>query len=286
LRNNSPYEVFMERTLKIGGKLWQWGRRTYIMGILNITPDSFSDGGKFITIKDVLAQTKRMVEEGADIIDIGGESTRPGAEPVSHEQEVLRIIPVIKALKEQIDIPISVDTYRANTAYAALSAGADMVNDVWGLKHDPDMAKVVADFGVPVCIMHNSASAEYESLIEDIKASLGKSIEIALKSGIRNENIIVDPGIGFGKTWEHNLDIMIALEKLKSLGYPLLLGTSRKSFIGKVLGGSVDERLEGTLATSVYGIVKGVDVLRVHDVLQNKRVAIMTDRMVRGIWTE
>jgi len=276
----------MERTLKIGGKLWQWGRRTYIMGILNITPDSFSDGGKFITIKDVLAQTKRMVEEGADIIDIGGESTRPGAEPVSHEQEVLRIIPVIKALKEQIDIPISVDTYRANTAYAALSAGADMVNDVWGLKHDPDMAKVVADFGVPVCIMHNSASAEYESLIEDIKASLGKSIEIALKSGIRNENIIVDPGIGFGKTWEHNLDIMIALEKLKSLGYPLLLGTSRKSFIGKVLGGSVDERLEGTLATSVYGIVKGVDVLRVHDVLQNKRVAIMTDRMVRGIWTE
>jgi len=276
----------MERTLKIGGKLWQWGRRTYIMGILNITPDSFSDGGKFITIKDVLAQTKRMVEEGADIIDIGGESTRPGAEPVSHEQEVLRIIPVIKALKEQIDIPISVDTYRANTAYAALSAGADMVNDVWGLKHDPDMAKVVADFGVPVCIMHNSASAEYDSLIEDIKASLGKSIEIALKSGIRNENIIVDPGIGFGKTWEHNLDIMIALEKLKSLGYPLLLGTSRKSFIGKVLGGSVDERLEGTLATSVYGIVKGVDVLRVHDVLQNKRVAIMTDRMVRGIWTE
>jgi len=198
----------------------------------------------------------------------------------------LRIIPVIKALKEQIDIPISVDTYRANTAYAALSAGADMVNDVWGLKHDPDMAKVVADFGVPVCIMHNSASAEYDSLIEDIKASLGKSIEIALKSGIRNENIIVDPGIGFGKTWEHNLDIMIALEKLKSLGYPLLLGTSRKSFIGKVLGGSVDERLEGTLATSVYGIVKGVDVLRVHDVLQNKRVAIMTDRMVRGIWTE
>jgi len=276
----------MEKTLKIGGKLWQWGRRTYIMGILNVTPDSFSDGGRFSAIKDALAQTKRMVEEGADIIDIGGESTRPGAEPVSHEQEVLRIIPVIKAMKEQIDIPISVDTYRANTAYAALSAGADMVNDVWGLKHDPDMMKVVADFGVPVCIMHNSNSAEYESLIEDIKAGLGKSIEIALKSGIRNENIIVDPGIGFGKTWEQNLDIMIALEKLKSLGYPLLLGTSRKSFIGKVLGGSVDERLEGTLATSVYGIVKGADVLRVHDVLQNKRVAIMTDRMVRGIWTE
>jgi len=276
----------MEKTLKIGGKLWQWGRRTYIMGILNVTPDSFSDGGRFSAIKDALAQTKRMVEEGADIIDIGGESTRPGAEPVSHEQEVLRIIPVIKAMKEQIDIPISVDTYRANTAYAALSAGADMVNDVWGLKHDADMTKVVADFGVPVCIMHNSDSAEYESLIEDIKAGLGKSIEIALKSGIRNENIIVDPGIGFGKTWEQNLDIMIALEKLKSLGYPLLLGTSRKSFIGKVLGGSVDERLEGTLATSVYGIVKGADVLRVHDVLQNKRVAIMTDRMVRGIWTE
>jgi len=276
----------MERTLRIGGKLWQWGRRTYIMGILNITPDSFSDGGRFITTKDALSQTKRMVEEGADVIDIGGESTRPGAGPVSHEQEVLRIIPVIKALKEQIDIPISVDTYRANTAYAALSVGADMVNDVWGLMHDPDMAKVVADFDVPICIMHNSNSAEYESLIEDIKASLGKSIEIALKSGIRNENIIVDPGIGFGKTWEQNLNIMIALDNIKNMGYPVLLGTSRKSFIGKVLGLPVEDRLEGTLATSVYGILKGIDVLRVHDVLQNKRIAIMTDRMVRDIWTE
>ena len=276
----------MEKMFRIGGKLWQWGRRTYIMGILNVTPDSFSDGGRFISVKDALAQTKRMVDEGADIIDIGGESTRPGAKPVNHEQEVERIIPVIKALKEQIDIPISVDTYRANTAYAALSAGADMVNDVWGLKYDPDMAKVVADRNVPVCIMHNSNSAEYESLVEDIKASLGKSIEIALKSGIKDDNIIVDPGIGFGKTWEQNLDLMIALDKIKNLGYPLLLGTSRKSFIGKVLGGSVDERLEGTLATSVYGIVKGVDVLRVHDVLQNKRAAIMTDRMVRDIWTE
>ena len=271
---------------KIGEKVWLWGQRTYIMGILNITPDSFSDGGRFLVIEDALVQAEKMVEQGADIIDIGGESTRPGAEPVGHEQEVLRIIPVIKALKEQIDIPISVDTYRASTAYAALSAGADMVNDVWGLKHDPDMAKVIADFGVPVCIMHNNASVEYESLIENIKAGLEQSIEIALKSGIKDESIIVDPGIGFGKTWEQNLNIMIALDKIKNMGYPVLLGTSRKSFIGKVLGLPVGDRLEGTLATSVYGIVKGIDVLRVHDVVQNKRVAIMTDRMVRDLWTE
>lgn len=276
----------MEKSIRIGGKLWKWGRRTYIMGILNITPDSFSDGGKFIGLNDALAQAKEMVEDGADIIDIGGESTRPGAEPVDYAQEIVRIIPVIKALKQEFDIPISVDTYRASTAYAALSAGADMVNDVWGLKNDPDMAKVIAEHGVPVCIMHNSHTAEYKSLIEDVLTGLGQSIEIALKSGIKEENIIIDPGIGFGKTPDQNLDIMIALDRIKNLGYPILLGTSRKSFIGKVLGLPVEDRLEGTLATSVFGITKGVDVLRVHDVRQNKRAAIMTDRMVRGEWTE
>lgn len=276
----------MEKSIRIGGKLWKWGRRTYIMGILNITPDSFSDGGKFIGLNDALAQAKEMVEDGADIIDIGGESTRPGAEPVDYAQEIVRIIPVIKALKQEFDIPISVDTYRASTAYAALSAGADMVNDVWGLKNDPDMAKVIAEHGVPVCIMHNSHTAEYKSLIEDVLTGLGQSIEIALKSGIKEENIIIDPGIGFGKTPDQNLDIMIALDRIKNLGYPILLGTSRKSFIGKVLGLPVEGRLEGTLATSVFGVTKGVDVLRVHDVRQNKRAAIMTDRMVRGEWTE
>ncbi len=274
----------MEKTIRIGGKFWNWGRRTYIMGILNVTPDSFSDGGKFIDIKDAFAQTKKMVEDGADIIDIGGESTRPGAEPVTYEQEVARIIPVIKAIKEQIDIPVSVDTYRMSTAKAALAAGADMVNDVWGLKFDPDMAKVIAENDVPVCIMHNSYTNEYVSLIDDIKESLEQSIAIALRAGISDENIILDPGIGFGKSWEQNLDVMIALDRIKRLGYPILLGTSRKSFIGKVLGLPVEDRLEGTLATSAYGIVKGADILRVHDVLQNKRVAIMTDRMVRAEW--
>jgi len=248
----------MEKSIRIGGKLWKWGRRTYIMGILNITPDSFSDGGKFIGLNDALAQAKEMVEDGADIIDIGGESTRPGAEPVDYAQEIVRIIPVIKALKQEFDIPISVDTYRASTAYAALSAGADMVNDVWGLKNDPDMAKVIAEHGVPVCIMHNSHTAEYKSLIEDVLTGLGQSIEIALKSGIKEENIIIDPGIGFGKTPDQNLDIMIALDRIKNLGYPILLGTSRKSFIGKVLGLPVEDRLEGTLATSVFGVTKGV----------------------------
>lgn len=271
----------MQKEIRIGAAHWEWGRRTYIMGILNITPDSFSDGGKFVNLNDASVQVGKMVEDGADIIDIGGESTRPGAEPVTYEREAARIIPVIKALKRQIDIPISVDTYRSSTAKAALSAGADMVNDVWGLKYDPDMAKVIAEHGVPVCIMHNSHTVEYVCLIEDIIKGLGQSIEIALKSGIKEENIIIDPGIGFGKTWDQNLDIMIALDRIKDLGYPLLLGTSRKSFIGKVLGLPVDERLEGTLATSVFGITKGVDVLRVHDVLQNKRAAIMTDRMVR-----
>jgi len=276
----------MSKTLSIGGKCWEWGSRTYIMGILNVTPDSFSDGGKFVDVGDALAQARKMIEDGADIIDIGGESTRPGAEPIPAEQEIARILPIIKAVKERLDIPISVDTYRACTARAALLAGADMVNDVWGLQHDSDMANLIAERDVPVCIMHNSESGDYVNLIEDIVLSLERSIEIAFRAGIKDEKIILDPGIGFGKTWLQNLSVMTVLDRIKALGYPILLGTSRKSFIGKVLGLPVNDRLEGTLATSVYGIIKGVDILRVHDVLENKRVAIMTDRLERSKWTE
>lgn len=271
----------MAEQLRIGGRIWCWGRRTYIMGILNVTPDSFSDGGLFFDHDTAVGRARQMAAEGADIIDVGGESTRPGSESISSEQEIERIIPVIKRLSADMDIPVSVDTYKAKTAEVAVRAGAHMLNDVWGLKADPEMGNVAAQYSVPICIMHNKAVAEYGDLIEDMKRELAESIEIALKAGIKDENIIIDPGIGFGKTWEHNLKVMRNLEQFKRLGYPMLLGTSRKSFIGKVLDLLVEERLEGTIATTVAGIMKGADAVRVHDVLQNKRAAAMADRMVR-----
>jgi dihydropteroate synthase len=251
------------------------------MGILNVTPDSFSDGGRFFGHDAAIERARQMVDQGADIIDVGGESTRPGFEPVSAEQEMERIVPVIEKLARDMDIPISVDTYKARTAEAAIQAGAHMLNDIWGLKADLEMGSVAAQYQVPVCIMHNKVNAEYDNIIEDMIRELSESIEIALKAGVKDENIIIDPGIGFGKTWEHNLQVMRNLEQFKRLGYPVLLGTSRKSFIGKVLDLPVEERLEGTIATTVAGIMKGVDIVRVHDVLQNKRAAIMTDEMVR-----
>lgn len=277
----SPFEM-----LKIGNKVLHWGERTYIMGILNVTPDSFSDGGRFVDICAAVAHAKKMAAEGADIIDIGGESTRPGAAPVPEEEEKKRVIPVIERLKDEIEVPISIDTYRSGTAEAAIKAGAAMINDVWGLKADAGMAGMAAFYGAPVCIMHNKAEACYGNLIEDITADLEQSLEIAEKAGIRRENIIIDPGIGFGKTLEHNLEVMRRLEDFKAMGYPLLLGASRKSMIGKVLDLPVEERLEGTLATTVIGIIKGADIIRVHDVLQNRRAALMTDRVVRGHWTK
>lgn len=271
----------MNGVLHIGRSIWRWGQRTYIMGILNITPDSFSDGGLFFDIDKAVEHAKQMVDEGADIIDVGGESTRPGFEPVPAEEEIRRVVPVIRRLAQELDVPISVDTYKAQTAQAALEAGAHMVNDIWGLKADRDMARIIAQYQVPVCIMHNKDEAVYGDLIDDMLAELQQSVDIALAAGIKQENIIIDPGIGFGKTWEHNLEVMKHLERFQDLGYPILLGTSRKSFIGKVLDLPVGDRLEGTLATTAVGIVKGVDIIRVHDVKPNKRVAVMTDAMVR-----
>ncbi|MDF2985336.1 MAG: dihydropteroate synthase [Eubacterium sp.] len=272
-----------QKIMKIADGTWEWGKKTYIMGILNVTPDSFSDGGSYMNSEAAIGQAVRMTQEGADIIDVGGETTKPGAVPVTAEVEIKRVIPIIEALSREIRIPISVDTYRAETAELAIKAGAHMINDIWGLKYDPGMAAVIAAHDVPVCIMHNrTCGTDYgQDLIGEILCELEESILIAKNANIKDENIIIDPGIGFAKTWEQNIQVMRQLEAFKKLGYPVLLGTSRKTFIGKILELEVADRLEGTLATTAIGITKGVDIVRVHDVVQNLRVAKMMDSMVR-----
>ncbi|WP_305764299.1 dihydropteroate synthase [Carboxydothermus pertinax] len=251
------------------------------MGILNVTPDSFSDGGRYYDIEAALNHARQMVAEGADIIDVGGESTRPGAEYVPAEEEIRRVLPVVEALVREIEVPISVDTYKAIVAEKVLEAGAHIINDVWGLQKDPKMAEVAARYEAPVVVMHNKTEAVYEDLIAEVISFLKESIKIGLRAGIPREKIIIDPGIGFGKSLEHNLILMKRLNELKSLGQPILLGTSRKSLIGKTLDLPVNERVEGTAATVTLGIAKGVDIIRVHDVKEMVRVAKMTDAMVR-----
>ena len=267
--------------LVIGRYRLPLGQRTLIMGILNVTPDSFSDGGQFDRLDRAFEQAARMVEEGADIVDVGGESTRPGHQPISAEEELSRVLPVIERIKSELDIPVSIDSNKAAVAKEALQAGADMVNDIWGLKADGEMASVVSSFHVPVCLMHNRNVAVYEDLMTDIVSDLGESISLARQAGIEEEKIIIDPGIGFAKDVEENLDVMNRLEELHTLGYPLLLGTSRKSLIGRTLAVPMEERLEGTAATVTIGILKGADIVRVHDVKEMKRVAAMTDAVVR-----
>lgn len=268
--------------MKIGNKDFKIGERTYIMGILNFTPDSFSDGGKFDDIHAALAHVKEMIEAGADIIDIGGESTRPNHTPVGEEEEIKRVIPIIKAVREKFDIPISIDTYKAKVAEKAIEAGADLINDVWGFKKDKDIANVAAKYKVPCCLMHNRENEDYRDLMEDILEDLRESIKIAKDAGVKDENIILDPGIGFAKNHEQNLETMNKLERLKDLGYPVLLGTSRKRIIGLTLDLPVEDRVEGTVATTVIGIMKDAcDFVRVHDVLENARAAKMTDAIVR-----
>ena len=268
--------------MKIGNKEFNIGERTYVMGILNVTPDSFSDGGKFNTIDMALKRVEKLIKDGADIIDIGGESTRPNFEKVSEEDEIGRVVPIIKAIKEKFDIPISIDTYKSATAEAAIEAGADMINDIWGFKKDPNMAKVAAKYNVPCVLMHNRKEAKYDNLMKDLMYDLEESINIALDAGVSRENIILDPGIGFAKTLEQNLIVMNNLEVIKGLELPLLLGTSRKSMIGLTLDLPVDERVEGTIATTVLGITKGCEFIRVHDVLENKRACVMTDAILRA----
>lgn len=259
-----------------------YGKRTYIMGILNVTPDSFSDGGDFNSVEKALNHAKEMVEEGADMIDVGGESTRPGHTYVDSEEEIKRVVPVIKALKKEISVPMSIDTYKANVAEEALKLGVEMVNDVWGLRKDKDMAKVVAKYDAEVCIMHNQDGTEYDKdIMESIKEFLNESIKIALDAGVNKEKIVLDPGIGFGKTFEQNLEVLRRLGELRELGYPILLGTSRKSVIGNVLNLEPKDRVEGTVATTVLGIRDGVDIVRVHDVTENLRAAKMADAIYR-----
>ena len=272
-----------QKMLKLGQHLLPLTERTLIMGILNITPDSFSDGGKYIVPADAVAHAEKMVMQGADIIDIGAESTRPGAETVAADVELHRIIPIIEKLAANVDVALSVDTYKAEVAEAALQAGAHMINDIWGLQYDDGMAAVVARYGVPVVIMHNQVGTHYPGdIICEVKRFLQKSIGIALNAGIAAKNIIVDPGLGFGKTVEHNIEIMSRLGEFNTLGYPILLGASRKSMIGKILDLSAPDRVEGTVATTVMGIMQGIDIVRVHDVLENARAAKVTDAIVRG----
>lgn len=265
-----------------GNTEFRWGERTYIMGIINITPDSFSGDGLGYDVKKAVAQAKKFVEEGADIIDVGGESTRPNSIPVSEEEEIKRVLPVIEKLAGEIKVPISIDTYKSKVASLAIEAGADMINDVWGLKADLEIARVAARRNVPLIIMHNQKGTEYKDLIPDVISSLRRSVDIAINAGVPRDNIIIDPGIGFGKTVEHNLEIMRRLEEFRVLGRPILLGTSRKSMIGLVLNLPVEQRLDGTAATVAIGIMKGADMVRVHDVLQMSRVVKMCDAILRG----
>lgn len=278
------YEDGLGRTA-CGATEFVWGTRTYVMGIVNVTPDSFSGDG-ILDADAALKRALRFVEDGADIIDVGGESSRPsftypGAKPTDEKTELERVLPVLRLLSREIKVPISIDTYRANTARAALEAGAAMVNDVWGLTADPNLARVVAEYDVPIVLMHNKRKIEYRNLMSDIIRELRRSIDIALEAGVKWENIIVDPGIGFGKTKEHNFQVMSRLDELKVLGRPILLGTSRKSFVGYILSLPPDQRVEGTAATVALGIAKGADIVRVHDVREMVRVARVSDAIVR-----
>ena len=264
----------------IGNREFDTEKNTYIMGILNVTPDSFSDGGKYNGMEQALRHAQKMIAEGADLIDVGGESTRPGHVQISDEEEIARVTPVIEALKKEFDIPISIDTYKSHVAEAALQAGADLVNDIWGLKYDEKMAEVIAKYHAACCLMHNKANTEYNNFLTDMLTETQECVNIARKAGIKDERIILDPGVGFGKTYEMNLETMNHLELFQHLGFPVLLGTSRKSMIGLTLDLPVDRRVEGTIATSVIGVMKGCAFVRVHDVKENRRAVLMTEAIL------
>ncbi|MFS0865641.1 dihydropteroate synthase [Fredinandcohnia sp. 179-A 10B2 NHS] len=255
-------------------------QKTMIMGILNITPDSFSDGGSYLNIETAVSHAKEMVENGADIIDIGGESTRPGYQRISDEEEINRVVPIIKAISKEIKVPISIDTYKSEVAKQAIEAGAHIINDIWGAKADPKMAEVAAYYQVPIILMHNRDNKNYNNLIEEMITDIQESIAIVKTAGVKDENIILDPGVGFAKSFEDNLNAIRYLDRFGELGYPILLGTSRKSFIGQIFDLPPKERVEGTGATTCYGIQKGCEIVRVHDVLQNARLAKMMDVLV------
>lgn len=270
-----------KRTFPCGDTTLKLGERTLIMGILNVTPDSFSDGGKYNDPERAVRHALQMIADGADLIDLGGESTRPGHQPVSEQEELERVVPVVEALhREAPHIPISVDTYKSRVAREALKAGAHIINDVWGFKADPQMAAVAAEFDCPAILMHNRDNRDYADLLRDVADDLLESVSLARAAGVKEERIILDPGIGFAKDYNENLRVMRNLDRLMDLGYPLLLGTSRKKFIRIALDLPTEEVVFGTAATVALGIAQGCQIVRVHDVKEIKRTALMCDAIM------
>ena len=265
--------------MRIGNKDFTESR-THIMGILNITPDSFSDGGQYNNVDAALIHALRMIDEGADIIDVGGESTRPGYIQISEQEEIERICPVIERIKRETDVPVSLDTYKSKVASAGISAGVDLINDIWGLKYDSDMGRIIAKAGIPCCLMHNRDNLAYTSFLRDVKAEIHESVKIAMNAGILRQNISLDPGVGFGKTYEQNLMVLKHLSEFVDLGYPVLLGTSRKSVIGLTLDLPKNERVEGTITTSVLAGLNRCMFVRVHDVKENYRALKMLETIM------
>ena len=255
--------------------------KTYVCGILNVTPDSFSDGGKFNKLDAALYHAEEMIEEGAMLIDIGGESARPGYTMISDEEEIERVVPVIEALKSRFDVPLSLDTYKSKVAKAGIESGIDLINDIWGLKYDKAMAKVVADSGLPICIMHNRDNTDYTDFMTDEVSDLKESVDMAITAGIERDKLILDPGVGFAKNLEQNIIVMKELERLNCFKLPILLGTSRKSVIGLTLDLPKDERVEGTLVTTVLAVIKGCMFVRVHDVKENIRTIKMAEALFK-----
>ena len=267
--------------MKIGTRTFDVSHDCAIMGILNVTPDSFSDGGQWNNLDAALRHTGDMIQQGAGIVDVGGESTRPGHVQISVQEEIDRVVPVIEAIKKNFDIPVSIDSYKSPVVEAALKAGADLVNDVWGLKYDRKVADLIARYQVPCCLMHNREQANYTSFLDEFCQDMQASLDIAKAAGIADDQIILDPGVGFGKNYEHNLTIIHHLERLCDMGYPVLLATSRKSCIGQALDLPTDQRVEGTLVTTVMGVLKGAAFVRVHDVKENLRAIRMTQAILR-----
>ena len=264
----------------VGNKKFKTENHTYVMGILNMTPDSFSDGGIHNQVDDVYYYVEQMIRDGMDILDIGGESTRPGYTKISDEEEIDRVVPAIEGIVKRFDIPVSLDTYKSKVAEAGLSAGASLINDIWGLKYDEKMASIIADSGASVCLMHNRINAEYEDFVSEVETDLSQSIYLANKAGIEDNRILLDPGVGFAKSYEQNLLITQNMDRLRLLGYPVLLGASRKSMIGLTLEVPVQERLSGTLATTALAVMKGASFVRVHDIKENVQLIKMMEAVL------
>lgn len=271
----------MEKLI-IGDREFEIGNHTYVMGILNMTPDSFSDGGVHNCVDDVYFYVEQMIQDGMDVLDIGGESTRPGYEKISCEEEISRVLPAIEGIKKRFDIPISLDTYKSEVAFAGLKAGVHLINDIWGLKSDEKMAKIIAEANSSVCLMHNRDNTNYSDFISEVEKDLSDSIYLAHKAGIKDNKIILDPGVGFAKSYEQNLIITQNLDRLALLGYPVLLGASKKSMIGLTLKNQISERLSGTLATTAFAVMKGASFVRVHDVKENVDVIKMVEAIMQA----